>query len=250
MAIIRNRKNIHEVSVPLEVLLDANLSWRAKGIYAYVYSRPPNWEVHIKHLITQSTEGRDAVYSGISELESRGYLIKVQSKTISGHWNAVDYILVDLRDRGESQANDRPDIRPLTDLPYTENQEAAPKASHYYISNKEDKKKEAKASKKKATTRKRAAPLEVLWDGSDMQIPEELLRKWEQAFQGMDVQQHIREAEAWLLQSGRTYKSYATFLFNWLKRNYVEPAKQNLVKVPKADTDPRRVASNEDWKFV
>jgi len=57
-------------------LQDVNLSWKAKGIWAYCMSRPDDWEFHVNHLITVSGDGRDSVYAGLKELEEQGYLTR------------------------------------------------------------------------------------------------------------------------------------------------------------------------------
>ena len=53
-----------------------NLSWKAKGILAYLLTLPDNWEVKIAHLKSVSADGRDATANGIKELEQAGYIQK------------------------------------------------------------------------------------------------------------------------------------------------------------------------------
>lgn len=55
-------------------LRDARLSWKAKGLAAYLLSKPPGWKIWTSDLIARSTDGRDAVLSGLAELEQCGYL--------------------------------------------------------------------------------------------------------------------------------------------------------------------------------
>lgn len=56
------------------LLEDKNLSWKAKGLLSYLLSRPEDWKVKVKHLVNQSTDGRDAVYSILKELRNAGYI--------------------------------------------------------------------------------------------------------------------------------------------------------------------------------
>lgn len=52
---------------------DQRLSWKAKGILAYLFTRPGDWEIRMGDLIARSTDGRDAVRSGLAELVDLGY---------------------------------------------------------------------------------------------------------------------------------------------------------------------------------
>lgn len=56
------------------VLNDKNLSWKAKGLYAYLYSKPHNWDFSGERIAYDSKEGRRAVYASLKELEQAGYL--------------------------------------------------------------------------------------------------------------------------------------------------------------------------------
>lgn len=55
-------------------LRDPRLSWKAKGLAAYLLSKPKGWRIWTADLIKRSTDGRDAVLSGLAELEAQGYL--------------------------------------------------------------------------------------------------------------------------------------------------------------------------------
>lgn len=56
---------------------DENLSWRARGMLAYLIGRPPNWEVSVNQLTKASdSDGRRAVQSTLKELEDGNYLIR------------------------------------------------------------------------------------------------------------------------------------------------------------------------------
>ena len=55
-------------------LNDSRLSFKAKGILAYLLSKPDNWKVMVVDLIKVSTDGQRAIYSGLKELETYGYM--------------------------------------------------------------------------------------------------------------------------------------------------------------------------------
>ena len=56
------------------VLCDKNLSWKAKGLFGYIYSKPDGWDFHGDRITKDGKDKRDSVFSGIKELEEAGYL--------------------------------------------------------------------------------------------------------------------------------------------------------------------------------
>jgi hypothetical protein len=64
-----------------EVLNDKNLSGKAKGIYAYLYSKPNGWDFAIDRIALDFKDGRKAINSGLNELEANGYLYRERQKT-------------------------------------------------------------------------------------------------------------------------------------------------------------------------
>ena len=63
------------------VLNDQGLSFRAKGIYSYLFSKPDGWDFAVSRISNDTTEGRDAVGKAIKELEERGYLTRIRQKS-------------------------------------------------------------------------------------------------------------------------------------------------------------------------
>lgn len=86
---VHKQKNFSIISnIPLN---DKSISFKAKGIWAYLMSKPEDWEVRISNLINTSTEGRDAIYSGIKELVNAGYMNKIQHRDESGKMTGIEY---------------------------------------------------------------------------------------------------------------------------------------------------------------
>ncbi len=69
---ISRRENPY-VQIDKRCLEDARLSWRARGILAYLLSKPDDWKVLVQDLANGGKEGRDAVQAALKELESIGY---------------------------------------------------------------------------------------------------------------------------------------------------------------------------------
>lgn len=57
-----------------EVLNDRRLSWKAKGLYAYIYSKPDGWNFAYRRMAADSRDGDRATLAAIQELEDLGYV--------------------------------------------------------------------------------------------------------------------------------------------------------------------------------
>jgi hypothetical protein len=113
-------------AVPNKLLEARELSWRAKGLWSYIYSRPDGWEVREGDLIARSTDGRDGVRSILRELEEHGYLTRTHVRE-RGQFSTVTYKLH--LDKGRE---------PLTELPSPEE----PSTARPTLSNTEESKTE------------------------------------------------------------------------------------------------------------
>lgn len=76
MGIIRVAKNSNYVVMNRTALNDNRLSWKAKGIMAYMLSMPDDWVFHMKELVTHSTDGERAFRAGFKELQDHGYVTR------------------------------------------------------------------------------------------------------------------------------------------------------------------------------
>jgi len=88
-----NRDNPY-VMINKKFLEDQNLSWKAKGLLAYLLSRPDDWVIMIGDLIDRSKDGRDAVYAGLRELERQGYIVRRPIRNEKGvirFWEKIVY---------------------------------------------------------------------------------------------------------------------------------------------------------------
>lgn len=114
-----------------EFLKDARLSWKAKGIIAYVQMLPDDWVLNMRDLTNRATDGRDSLYSGIKELETCGYCIKTMQRNPDGTIAGYAYEICDkpvfVQPFTENPVTDAPQPenpdtdKPDTDKPDTEN---------------------------------------------------------------------------------------------------------------------------------
>jgi len=65
-------------SMDNRIFEDPALSWQAKGVLAYLLSRPSNWKACLEHLMTVGQNGKSATRSAMRELIEAGYMRKVQ----------------------------------------------------------------------------------------------------------------------------------------------------------------------------
>ena len=62
------------VVIDKRTIEDSRLSWAARGLLAYMLSKPSDWQMHSNYLTSKSPAGRDAVRTLLRELEGFGYI--------------------------------------------------------------------------------------------------------------------------------------------------------------------------------
>lgn len=81
--------------VPNHWLRDGRLSARAKGILAYICSHAPGYDLTVKQMVAEMKDGQDAIYAGMKELETAGYLQRDRQRAERGRLGGVDYTIVE-----------------------------------------------------------------------------------------------------------------------------------------------------------
>ncbi len=108
MSIIKVKKHIHGyVILQKQCLEDPNLSWGAKGLWAYLMGRVDAWEVSVSHLASifnqKSTSGNKkrgggvkAIREFLAELIAFGYAIPEVSRKEKGYYSGINYIVFEV----------------------------------------------------------------------------------------------------------------------------------------------------------
>jgi hypothetical protein len=110
------------VIVNKTIFTDNRLSWKAKGLHAYLMSRPDDWKVMISDLINQSTDGRDSVYSGLNELIKYKY-VKRERIYVNGRIGRWEYTVYEVPYEEENLLPENPEIEKTDLLPGFPDQE-------------------------------------------------------------------------------------------------------------------------------
>ena len=70
------RDNVPFAQISNAVLYDKRISFKAKGVYAYIYAKPVDWDFNAKRIAKETTDGERAVLSALKELEDVGLLTR------------------------------------------------------------------------------------------------------------------------------------------------------------------------------
>lgn len=114
MTIYRVTHNKNYTVINNTIATDAKLSWKAKGIWLYAFSRPDDWTFYLKDIMNNGTDGRDSVRAGLKELEECGYLRRSRSRNEDGTFSSeCEWIFYETPLTQQSE--------PKTDFPTSEN---------------------------------------------------------------------------------------------------------------------------------
>lgn len=79
-------------TVPNALLNSDQISFKAKGLYAYIQSKPDDWDFSVERISSQVKEGKPSISAALKELENAGYLSRIRYQTDFGYW-VVEYLL-------------------------------------------------------------------------------------------------------------------------------------------------------------
>ena len=97
--------------VPNQIIDDPTISFRAKGIYAYLRSKPDDWEFRVSNIVGAGKEGRDAIQTALKELENAGYIERVPNQIEGGKYNGwIWYIYETPKNRESNGLPENPSV--------------------------------------------------------------------------------------------------------------------------------------------
>lgn len=86
MTAIRVARRRRFTSIDRRALNDAQLSFRARGVLAWLLDKPDDWKTTADTIAAAGAEGRDAIRAALHELERTNYLTRRQWRTADGKW--------------------------------------------------------------------------------------------------------------------------------------------------------------------
>ena len=93
--IIKRRRTKHFAVVPNEVLEDRRLSAEARGVLAYLLSRPNDWEVNLVQLRKEFDCGKERIERIMREVIEAGYATREMARSDDGAFAGYDYTITD-----------------------------------------------------------------------------------------------------------------------------------------------------------
>ena len=106
------------------VLNDELLSWKAKGLFCYLWSQADEWNFYVKEVAKHSKGGKDQVTTGLEELEKAGYLLRNRQRNELGQLKNNEWLLSDHpKEKWKNIAKKRTNKKkaPMTDFPAQDN---------------------------------------------------------------------------------------------------------------------------------
>lgn len=94
-------------------LRDRTLSFRSRGILAYMLSLPDGSSTSTQQLAQRSREGRDAVRTAVAELVTATYVTRTKYRDLTGVWR-WELTVYDRPQTGDNVTSPRPE-NPATD---------------------------------------------------------------------------------------------------------------------------------------
>ena len=98
-----------------QLVRDDDLTWKARGIFNYLWSQANEWQFYVKEIASHSKDGEKALQSGLQELEEHGYLKRVNRHSKNGSFDGLDWILDDtgrLNRQAQNSANGEMEPKP------------------------------------------------------------------------------------------------------------------------------------------
>jgi hypothetical protein len=81
------------VMISRMALQNPRLSFKARGLLAYILSLPDDWKLYIRELTNHSTDGKFAIRSALSELRKAGHIKGVRLRNEKGIFQGYEFVV-------------------------------------------------------------------------------------------------------------------------------------------------------------
>lgn len=100
-----SKRDCPYVQIDHRPLNDRRLSWKARGLLAYLLSKPSDWEVIIAALVKESPGGEETVRGALKELEQVGYAKLETMRCDKGRVSGKRWIILELPESTDMAIN-------------------------------------------------------------------------------------------------------------------------------------------------
>lgn len=108
-----------------DIINDPRMHLKALGLFAYMWSKPDDWQFYISEIATHFKDGESAVSSAMKELMELGYLKRTQNRK-DGKFSTYDYVLQEIPKPKNHSSVPKGDLpkpeKPKSEKPKSENQ--------------------------------------------------------------------------------------------------------------------------------
>ncbi|USS87490.1 helix-turn-helix domain-containing protein [Fructilactobacillus hinvesii] len=224
-----------------QLVQDDRLSWKARGLFGYLWSQPDDWQFYETEVAKHAADGRASLRSGLNELEKYGYLRRERQRNDGGHFKGTYWELSDV-----PMFDNRTQVTPMSDYRMLENRTLQTKDSTKLVSGlvSDDEKSESKQETKNPGTQEPSSPAEPKTpDGVD-----EALNNYEAMFEckpNLPMKQAITtwvvnfglELVLYTLESAAKRQVSTGGLYYWLDKAFQNYQRKGIKTVDAAMTD-------------
>ncbi|MFC2679656.1 MAG: hypothetical protein ACFN0I_02300, partial [Limosilactobacillus vaginalis] len=93
MVRIKKDNSNHVVIIDQKFARDSSLTWKARGIFVYLWSQSEEWDFNEVEVTRHAADGRDSLRAGLKELEEHGYLERERERDKLGRVHSTRWIL-------------------------------------------------------------------------------------------------------------------------------------------------------------
>lgn len=112
MGVFRVKKDSNYTVINNTCLRDPNISWKAKGLHAYMVSMPDDWTFYNEDLVKRAPDGKDSLKAAIRELTKAGYLQRKRKHDEKGRFSGWETIVYEVpQPKAENPTDGKPDGR-------------------------------------------------------------------------------------------------------------------------------------------
>lgn len=100
--IVRHKRERNFTVLSNVPLRDRHLSWKAKGLLAYLLSLSEAYQLRVAGLVERATDGKDSTRAGLTELQALGYLRILRERGSRGRFKSVTWIVSETPERPQA----------------------------------------------------------------------------------------------------------------------------------------------------